>query len=254
MKTSKHTARQGLKHIRRSIEQVKGHWLAKHKVWISVELATFCEENGIALAPRGEGVASPATPQNANQSSPSSKISQCPLTLNGNDLAANGAEDNQHCGNDELRTTGYLSVVPLARESAVTNGSVTTTSVFPASYYQTCTFGKDERVPEFPSVAARFSAPECPESGSGAAVVSLPVVGPVEIMEPKAFIWPAETKVQVVGWCRNPRLAQGRMVDESGRLTRNVTLWQGRFRLRQGATLSCKLDMVQGDDARYLPV
>lgn len=35
---------------------------------------------------------------------------------------------------------------------------------------------------------------------------------------------------------------------------RKVSVWKGRAFYRSGSILKCKLDLVQGDDARYLPV
>lgn len=66
--------------------------------------------------------------------------------------------------------------------------------------------------------------------------------------------WPAEADVLVMGFCPNPRLCVGAIVDQMGRTGRKVSVWQGRFKLRAGKVLKCKLDLVQGDDARYLPI
>ncbi len=83
--------------------------------------------------------------------------------------------------------------------------------------------------------------------------VAVPNTEPEPIVK-KAEEWPEEARVSVLGRCLNPKLCQGALVEEGDRLGRKVTVWAARRFYRQGSILKCRLDLVQGTDARYLPV
>jgi hypothetical protein len=77
---------------------------------------------------------------------------------------------------------------------------------------------------------------------------------PAQVFLQVAPLWPKEARVSVLGPTLNPRLCSGALIEEGDRLGRKVTIWKGRFFYKSGSILKCKLDLVQGDDARYLPV
>lgn len=105
-------------------------------------------------------------------------------------------------------------------------------------------------------------APEhAPESGAMRSAIAECIAARAEIFDkviglgsvddgaPAVVVYPKEAVVKIQGMCPNPRLMAGTLPDG-----RKVSVWTSRGRqFRIYADVPCKLDVLRGDEAIYLP-
>lgn len=233
MKTGKAIARQGFKTIERSFRNTEGHWLDKHKSWLAEELRSLTVRLcGTGATAGGEGVSDAATPRITNQSLPSGNFPQCAPTEQSAEPA--GVQQPESI----TVTAGGPSVAAWFKPEG---GSTTA-----ADANETYRVGLS-----FPVVSGGTGS----ETRAAVYVAALTEAPPRATSEPEsAALWPREADVKVVGYVLNQRLMEGAVVGADGRVGRKCSIWKGRNRLVVGAVLRCRLDLVQGDDARYLPL
>lgn len=234
-----------LKHLQ-GIKQVMDHFLNQarletYKQWLTQELQAFSSANGLTLG--GEGVSLGEAAGSSNQSPPEGNFLQCAKDKALSLKAAlgvpgvrwlTGVEYHYSDGSKAYEAHGMPKagdsyVGPLGDSKAV-EGSVSTGE------------GQDSHRCTIEAPGAKESVPEAkaaPEAKTEA---------------PPSLDWPATAKVAITGQVMNARLMAGSLLDDKGRMGRKVSVWKGRRFLRTGSILDCKLDLVQGSDARYLPV
>lgn len=225
----------------------------EYKLWFTNELLVWMQRNGISIAtPRGEGVAPGALPLNGNQSTPQRNFLQCPDRGYAIDI---DSLDKGVSVSDVIPVASPMPTATCSPEGVVGESQ----SCGDLQAYQRnlgAGGGKGDIIDPGAKEGASQAMPVMePEAQS--VPEAPPIPDPIPESKPEAIaepVWPKEADVAVVGPALNPRLYHGTLVLPGGRVGPKVTLWRGRGVYRAGAILPCRLDVVQGGDARYLPI
>jgi hypothetical protein len=278
--TAKQQAIKALNQLSRSIQCIeRPAFQAKHKDYLATELQAFSLAHGINLLPigynpPGEGVAISGASENSNQFPLPSKNSQCASNLGSTVRYITGVTTLYSDGtvSHEARpvAVGHSKAVEASISSGERQESSRSVIEAPGAkeghklaelklaeihlrgqpIIQNRMGG--EAAEEFTARQHTFRV-DAPREEERVETEMTPFSdpGPLVTIPDK---WPKEARVSVLGPTLNPRLCLGAILEEGDRMGRKVSVWKGRHFLKTGAILKCKLDLVQGDDARYLPI